>query len=130
MDSLASVGDPTLASPYIDVILECLPLVYALLVLVIESEFGLMDLDEVEICVHDLVSLNLTHVGPNPNNYDEVNPTSFDSSPVPSSPHTLTMNHGVFLVVEVHVVVIMVETWVASYLIPMFNAMLISSLDT
>lgn len=120
MDSLASVGDPTLASPYIDVILECLPLVYALLVLVIESE----------ICVHDLVSLNLTHVGPNPNNYDEVNPTSFDSSPVPSSPHNPDYESWSFLAVEVHVVVIVVETWIASYLIPMFNAMLISSSDT
>lgn len=62
----------------------------------IESNFGLMDLDEVEILLlahdlrlakfkkqstPDLVSLVLTHVAPNSANSEEVSPINTDSSP-------------------------------------------------
>ena len=74
-----SIGDPIPNSHHIDVILEGLPSEYDHVVSVVESKFGDMDLDEVEILliahelrlnkfkrstVPDLGSLNLTHVSP------------------------------------------------------------------
>lgn len=79
VDALASIGDPIPSSHHIDVILEGLPSEYASVVSVVESKFGDMDLDEVEILltahelrlnkfkkstVPDLGSLNLTHTAP------------------------------------------------------------------
>lgn len=49
VDSLASIGDPAHVSHHIEVIFEGLPSYFALVVLVVESKFGLMDLNEVEM---------------------------------------------------------------------------------
>lgn len=56
VDALASNGDHIPSSHHIDVILEGLPSDFAPVVYVIESKFGLMDLDEVEIMLlaHEL----------------------------------------------------------------------------
>lgn len=47
IDALASIGDPLPVSHHIDVILEGLPSDFVPVVSVIESKFGIMDLDEV-----------------------------------------------------------------------------------
>lgn len=54
--ALASIGDPIPCSHHIDVFLEGLFVDYTSVVLVIESKFGLMGLDEVEILLlaHEL----------------------------------------------------------------------------
>lgn len=56
VDALASIGDIVLASHHIDVILEGFPSKFALVMSVIDSKFGLMDLHEVEIILlaHEL----------------------------------------------------------------------------
>ena len=76
MGSLASIRDPVPLSHHIDVILEGLTLNYALVVSVVESKFGVMDIDGVEILLiaheirlnkfkkqpaSDILYLNLTH---------------------------------------------------------------------
>ena len=49
VDALASIGDPILVSNHINVILEGLPAEFAPVAYVVESKFGVMDIDEVEI---------------------------------------------------------------------------------
>lgn len=49
VNALASIGDHIPHSHYIDVILERLPGEFAHVVFVVESKFGVMDIDEVEI---------------------------------------------------------------------------------
>lgn len=95
VDSLASIGDPIPHSHHIDVVLEGLPAEFASVVSVIESKFGCMDLDEVEILLlahelhlnkfkkaspPDLISLNLTHTTPNSVNLEEAQSTSVEPS--------------------------------------------------
>lgn len=49
VDALASIGDHVPSTHHVDVILEGLPSEYASVASVVESKFGEMDLDEVEI---------------------------------------------------------------------------------
>lgn len=79
VDALASTGDPSPLSHHVDVIFEGLPSDFSLVMSIIESKFGLMDLDEVEVLLlaheirlekfkkqtlGDAASLNLTHTSP------------------------------------------------------------------
>src|SRR4051812_9224006 len=79
VDALALIGDSLPVAHHIDIILEGLPSEFTPVVSVVESKFGIMDLDEVEILLvaHELLlakfkksttldisSLNLTHTTP------------------------------------------------------------------
>ncbi|KAI5397587.1 hypothetical protein KIW84_063414 [Lathyrus oleraceus] len=93
---------------HIDIILEGLPYEFALVVSVVESKFGLMDLDEVEILLlahefsftkfkkqspTDLVSLNLTHVGSTGSNIEDNNSSTPGPSPLVVEQHSDTDFH-------------------------------------
>lgn len=93
VDALAPIGDPIPCSHHIDIILEGLPSEFTPVISFIESKFGLMDLDEVEILLlahelrlttfkkqspPDLVSLNLTYTS---SHTEDSN--SFAPDPVP-----------------------------------------------
>ncbi|CAL5204705.1 unnamed protein product [Lathyrus oleraceus] len=94
VDALASIGDPISGSHHIGVILEGLPSEFAHVVSIMESKFGVMDLEvEILLLAHelrltkfkkqsppDLMSLNLTHVASTCSNIED-NSTAPDSVP-------------------------------------------------
>lgn len=95
VDALTSIGNPIPSSHHIYVILEGLSADYASVISVTESNFDVIDLDEVEILlgahelrlskfkktsVPDLVSLNLTQIVPSHPFSDEVQTASSNSS--------------------------------------------------
>lgn len=111
VDALASIGDPVPVTHHIDVILEDLPSEYASVVSVVESKFGDMDLDEVEILliahelrlnkfkkqsVPDLASLNLTHATSQPTSPDTTQSGYTDSSPSNPPSHTSEPDYSSF----------------------------------
>ncbi|KAI5409808.1 hypothetical protein KIW84_055311 [Lathyrus oleraceus] len=88
VDALASICDLVPTSHHINVILEGFPTNFAPAVSVVESKFGLMDLDE-KVSTPDLISVNLTHASSNPPNFEDVPFASVESSPSMSpAPHT------------------------------------------